>query len=704
MKNMIGAILFLLLLVQSAIGQKSILPPVPVFQWDDDQLEMELPDPEWLIEEGTQSLSVQDLQSGNLKDSKIVTGANPMNVTHNQPYWYKILLRSPVGNRLEKLSVNQIGGNGAFIPTVKEVRAYFLLDGIQVDQGLSGIGIGNSRRDVKHLFYPSLIDFDIPKDTTLTIWLKVISEQDFKGRFTTRWLSHRMDPTSRIMPNQINQMIKGSLIFMLLIGLFLWFWFREKVYTWFILFVIVNLIAVFLWSDANALIDYFFPERPIFFNLIMGWGDMAKFLVTILFARVFIDTKRHFPKVDKILVVSTTIFFTLGFIMTSTYSVQVHRGIVVPVWIALVSIVVIFGYFIFSGNKLARFYSIAAITPFLGILWVVLSTALGLDSIKQFGGIFIGLGPVLALGLAMVYRFKIVNEDKLKAEHATKKLLTEQNAELERQVDKRTSELSKSLDDLKSTQAQLIQSEKMASLGELTAGIAHEIQNPLNFVNNFSEVNTELLEELLGERTKEKEERDAQTENELLRDIHENELKINHHGKRAEAIVKSMLLHSRTSTGEKELTDINALCDEYLKLAYHSFRANDISFNADLKTNFNPDLPKINVIPQDIGRVILNLINNAFQAIAEVEKPEMVVSTKNLSDKIEIKVSDNGPGIPDTIKAKIFQPFFTTKPTGQGTGLGLSLAYDIVKSHGGELIVTSSIGAGATFTVSLPAA
>ncbi len=270
-------------------------------------------------------------------------------------------------------------------------------------------------------------------------------------------------------------------------------------------------------------------------------------------------------------------------------------------------------------------------------------------------------------------------------------------------------EIEKAYNELKRTQTQLIQSEKMASLGELTAGIAHEIQNPLNFVNNFSEVNTELIEELKGERSKAKGERNEELEEEILNDIKENEQKINHHGKRADAIVKGMLQHSRASTGKKELTDINALADEYLRLSYHGLRAKDKSFNADFKTNFDESIEKTEVIPQDIGRVLLNLFNNAFYAVTEKKKqlgdgyePTVSVSTKKENDKVEIRVKDNGMGIPQKVVNKIFQPFFTTKPTGQGMGLGLSLSYDIIKAHGGELRVETKEGEGATFIIQLP--
>ncbi|MFT3681966.1 MAG: two-component regulator propeller domain-containing protein [Ferruginibacter sp.] len=287
--------------------------------------------------------------------------------------------------------------------------------------------------------------------------------------------------------------------------------------------------------------------------------------------------------------------------------------------------------------------------------------------------------------------------------------LIKENQLLENRISQRTAELSKSLEDLKATQHQLVQSEKMASLGELTAGIAHEIQNPLNFVNNFSEVSNELIEELKDEKQKPAGERDTQLEDDILDDIASNLQKINHHGKRADAIIKGMLQHSRTSSGQKELTSINELCDEYLRLAYHGLRAKDKSFNAKFQTDLDGSIEKINVVPQDIGRVFLNLVNNAFYAVNERKKqnepgyePTVTVSTKKLNNAIEIKVKDNGGGIPQKVLEKIFQPFFTTKPTGQGTGLGLSLSYDIVKAHGGEIKVETKENEGTAFIILLP--
>jgi signal transduction histidine kinase len=288
-------------------------------------------------------------------------------------------------------------------------------------------------------------------------------------------------------------------------------------------------------------------------------------------------------------------------------------------------------------------------------------------------------------------------------------LVTERTTELEQkttELEKQKGELQISLENLKAAQSQLIQSEKMASLGELTAGIAHEIQNPLNFVNNFSEVNTELIDELNGEVEK----GNLPGIKSLAGDIRENEIKISHHGKRADAIVKSMLQHSRTGSGKKEPTNMNALTDEYLRLAYHGLRAKAPSFNATMKTEYDAAIGNISIIPNEIGRVLLNLYNNAFYSVNEKKRsfsgeyePTVSVRTCKTGNKIEIRVKDNGNGIPAKLKDKIFQPFFTTKPTGQGTGLGLSLSYDIVKAHGGEIKLETKEGEFTEFIIQIPA-
>ena len=317
-----------------------------------------------------------------------------------------------------------------------------------------------------------------------------------------------------------------------------------------------------------------------------------------------------------------------------------------------------------------------------------------------------------------IYAFVQNNKEvkQRKKEEARIRTAEARKAELEHLVVERTSELTeqketleKALADLKAAQTQLVHSEKMASLGELTAGIAHEMQNPLNFVNNFSELSLELAQELKEEI--EKPDMDVGLVVDLARDLAQNQEKINFHGKRAANIVTAMLQHSRSSTGKKEPTDLNLLADEYLRLAYHGLRAKDKTFNAKMVTGLDPNIGKIEVIPQDLGRVLLNLINNAFYAVSQRKsqapegyEPTVMVTTRQINPKtVEIRIADNGIGIPDSIKAKMFQPFFTTKPTGQGTGLGLSLAFDIVtKGHGGKMQVESSEGAGTVFIVQLP--
>ena len=307
----------------------------------------------------------------------------------------------------------------------------------------------------------------------------------------------------------------------------------------------------------------------------------------------------------------------------------------------------------------------------------------------------------LLAGIAVVLLVSFLLYRNNRNRKKANELLQKQKTEIE--VQKKSVE--EALFDLKATQSQLIQSEKMASLGELTAGIAHEIQNLLNFVNNFSEVSNELLDEM----NEEIEKGDLEEAKAIANDIKQNLEKINHHGTRADAIVKGMLQHSRSSSGKKELTDINVLADEYLRLAYHGLRAKDKTFNATMKSEFDESIGKINIVPQDIGRVVLNLITNAFYAVSERKlqqpngyEPTVSVKTKKTGNQVSISVNDNGNGIPDSVRKKIFQPFFTTKPTGQGTGLGLSLSYDIVKAHGGEITVETKENEGSAFNIYLP--
>ncbi|WP_282050167.1 ATP-binding protein [Maribacter aquivivus] len=375
-----------------------------------------------------------------------------------------------------------------------------------------------------------------------------------------------------------------------------------------------------------------------------------------------------------------------------------------------------------NKNKVASFLFLSS--SCINLVFWILMLCLYMGLVEQRIEKFIPFAFMLAnvvLAIYLGYAFGRRSQDlRLNLERVQKlskekeSILSQQKNTLEQKVKERTAALNKSLEDLKATQSQLIQSEKMASLGELTAGIAHEIQNPLNFVNNFSEVSNELIDEMNEELDK----GDLEEVKAISLDIKQNLEKINHHGKRADNIVKGMLQHSRSSSDTKEPTDINALADEYLRLAYHGLRAKDKSFNAELITDFDANIGKVNIVPQDIGRVILNLITNAFYAVKEKSKsdiegykPTVKITSKRTPllgeavggfKGVQISISDNGNGIPKKILDKIFQPFFTTKPTGQGTGLGLSMSYDIVtKGHGGELQVKTKEGKGTTFIINL---
>lgn len=315
---------------------------------------------------------------------------------------------------------------------------------------------------------------------------------------------------------------------------------------------------------------------------------------------------------------------------------------------------------------------------------------------QEFPGIVTDIIKVLTRRLRSQNRLLITEYEAREKE--LKKLVAQRTAEL----GNKNEELTQAMGNLERSQAQLIQQAKLASIGQLTAGIAHEIQNPLNFVNNFSELSEELIDEIKNARSEE-------DKNAFLNELRENLKKINKHGKRADSIVKSMLDHSRTSSGEKRLTDINALCEEFFNLAYQGMRANNRDFNCILEKHFDKDLPKVNVVAPDISRVLLNLFNNAFYAVHEKSKsksnyqPEVIVSTQSSGPEIFIRVKDNGGGVPSLIKEKIFEPFFTTKIAGEGTGLGLSLSYDIItKDHNGKLTVESEQGKFTQFTIQIP--
>ncbi len=441
---------------------------------------------------------------------------------------------------------------------------------------------------------------------------------------------------------------------------------------------------------------------PLLLNRIFKRKLTSKLIILLvaLFLLFFLRSFFHVSRTINVLIGGVTILSTLGiclyYIINSWKKLKgAQWAIVIGLLFSLFTICTTFIYAIIAGSLSNIYVAFASLSCF------VLSFP-------------ISLLVYVSMRFKEIIQEVSLNADKVVQLSEDKRLQAENQQQiLQEEVDRQTAEIRHTLDNLKVTQKQLIQSEKMASLGELTAGIAHEIQNPLNFVNNFSEVNSEMIDELKNELAT----GNLQLANEIADDIKSNEEKINHHGKRADAIVKGMLQHSRSSSGVKEPTDINTLADEYLRLSYHGLRAKDKDFNVEMKTDFDPSIGKINIVPQDIGRVLLNLYNNAFYACTERSRsaanqqksnnlisyePTVSVTTKKSGNSVIVTVGDNGNGIPESIKEKIFQPFFTTKPTGSGTGLGLSLSYDIVKAHGGEIKAESKEGEGTVFIIQLP--
>jgi len=448
------------------------------------------------------------------------------------------------------------------------------------------------------------------------------------------------------------------------------------------------------------------------YGRVFGISFILIFLaIPVLLIRIF---KRRLSR--KLIIFLFALFLLC--ILPFFFAIPKTMGLIIWIILILSSLSISMYYIISSWKRLrgAQWATVAGLLFslfMLCFLFVYVKTSVTPNFYRAYTLLsFFVLSFPLSLLVYVSIRFKeIIQEVRLNADKVVqlseeKRVQAENQQQiLQEEVNRQTMEIRHTLDNLKSTQSQLIQSEKMASLGELTAGIAHEIQNPLNFVNNFSEVNSEMIDELKNELAT----GNVQLANEIADDIKSNEEKINHHGKRADAIVKGMLQHSRKSSGQKEPTDINALADEYLRLSYHGLRAKDKNFNATIDTDFDNSIGKVNIIPQDIGRVLLNLFNNAFYAVKgkslnrDSYKPTVFVSTQICDNKIQITVRDNGNGIPQKILDKIFQPFFTTKPTGEGTGLGLSLSYDIIKAHGGTLKVESTEGEGSEFIIIIPA-
>lgn len=565
-----------------------------------------------------------------------------------------------------------------------------------------------------------------PPHTSETFFLRV---QHYRGtQFTLNTATEEALYRTSTPRRSFEMVYYGMMAIMVLYNFFIYLTLRDKAYLYYVVYT-------FLMALLNAVVNgdtfkYLWPDVPALNQFI----DVISCLVataSLLFAVHFLRTRQTAPFFHKILRILRVSYLALLVVIIVQRLVLKNNfpamtllfAVLAFITFALVPALIWGGIVVLrKGYQPAKYYVMA---------WTFLLVNVVIFILKDFNllpytfftvkAMQIGsAGEALLLSLALADRINRLKKEKEEAQLQTmrsmeenEKLITGQNLLLEKKVEERTQELRQAnqqlrnaIQNLEETQTQLTQREKMASLGELTAGIAHEIQNPLNFINNFSEVNADLVDELVQEMDAGQ----AEKAKAIAKDIKENEQKITHHGKRAEAIVKGMLQHARTSSGEKELTDINALADEYFRLSYHGFRAKNKGFNAVLETRFDSSLEKIEVVPQDLGRVFLNLFNNAFYAVAEKKTqlngtftPTVEIETQKEGDELQIRIRDNGFGISDKIRDKIFQPFFTTKPAGKGTGLGLSLSYDIItKGHGGDIRLETKQGEGSVFVIQLP--
>ena len=723
-------ILFCLVYCGSNCFSQTGLPPV--YEIKIDTPVAKLPESYWqIVTDSGGRWTITDVQSPHVSSSFKPNDQKGIGFSGLHHFWQRIRLKNMTGKELKLVFRNQ--------PSVDSYELHVLRNSGQIEKYVSGTQIPLSKRDGYQAKVAVPIILAINEEITIykKLYIKVngsVSNPFLSLFFQESFFREVYLNEPWYVGDVRNWLIAGILFFGFFFNFFFFLIDRDKVYFYMALLLLTE---GFWYLTSNSTIT--FRESPLFRSYFDTLINHCLFFAFVMqFARHFLKTSKYYPKWDKVLIIMSILMVTTA-ISRSFFFGEIFS----KAGYSYANFLVNFFFFLLMFSLLLSFLflrkehdrlnnlSVIAAAPALFMWSIVYFTSNVCDFIERQSywkrpqfltwmldnemviEMFIIAWFAISFTWILLQRYSQLRkqyvQQALDREREKTELANQQKELLERQVEERTAELKRSLEDLRSTQAQLIHSEKMASLGELTAGIAHEIQNPLNFVNNFSEVNKELIVDM-------KNEIDSGNYDEVkkvAKDIEENEEKIIFHGKRADAIVKSMLQHSRTSSGQKEPTDINALCDEYLRLAYHGLRAKDKSFNAITKTDFENSIDKINVNQQEIGRVILNLINNAFYAVDEKKKsyellatsyePTVTVSTKKVGDKVLVSVKDNGNGIPQKVLDKIFQPFFTTKPTGQGTGLGLSLSYDIVKAHGGEIKVNTKENEGTEFIIQLPA-
>jgi two-component system, NtrC family, sensor kinase len=686
------------LLILSLVGSSQ-----DVITWQKSDKGVSIGTQLYIFEEINEKFQIEDMDKADVQ-SKFKKYDKPMynNSLSDKVHWFKFTLKNETPDQLV-LAINQA--------IIGDITLYFK-DQTKLWQNMeSHVNMAWHERSIKH----HLHNFQLPPSTE-AYYLRVESRTTPISLHLWHKSSFERKKTTNLI---VLSLIVGFMVFVILYNLFLYFTIRRIEYLIYC-FLITGYLLFSLTS--TGFINYFAYGTDLWEWY--RWIPIILQPIGMIYTLIFLDVYKY-PKVFKIGKITAAYFIT--YIIWNIFLTRVGIGLISQIH-ALIGMLIMVSIGVYvgrQGNKLGYYFAAAYIMMLLFGTLDVSYINFGMPPyIYDLSHIVIAfLFEVIILSYLLTKRLdwenraaissKVEAQEKLmQTMSENERIVKDQNIILEKLVGQRTQELQKSLEDLKLTQRQLIQSEKMASLGELTAGIAHEIQNPLNFVNNFSEVSSELVDEMT-EEFKLGHTSDAFA---IAEDLKQNLQKITHHGKRADAIVKGMLQHSRSNTGLKEFININTLCEEYLNLAYHGYRAKDKTFNATFLTNFDQSLPLLEIVPQDIGRVILNLINNAFYAVNEKSKdqnniaqhkeskyqPTLTISTYQLDNEVKISIKDNGTGIPSALKDKIFNPFFTTKPTGNGTGLGLSLSFDIIKANGGTIELNSIDGEGSEFIISVP--
>ncbi|PSL04343.1 ATP-binding protein [Cecembia rubra] len=700
-----------------AIAQDGQIPAPVSVTIDSYKSIQELPQPGWVIKEGESPLSIQDILKGDIKDGQILeVDPNKKIIKHFEKYWFAVEFVSEVDlhNWLMHLE-NSYTGFG-FTNNFSEIRSYAIQDGQLGQSGITGSFVPASQRDYNSRHTQSLLNLSLSSGSSTILWVHIKKNDaltDFFPKLTI------YDPSIALPEYTLEKrdlILLGSYLIIWILSLIMFFYLRDRTSFWFFVFLTTANIQFLTGWSSDPWTPLLYPENPkygLYFGILAA---IINVVVTLQFYRVFVNLPMKHRSLDRFMIWTIIVLFFSGFLLP--LSIYFENNALVSVFMAIYG-----GIFLLSG--IIYFSLKEPLSIFIGLALVVVIIPQLVPLPFDYNHISI-TGQLVIVTIAVGYRFILLFRERLQVEKEKKDLVIDQNTILEKQVAQRTAELSQSLDNLKSTQAQLVQQEKLASLGQLTAGIAHEIKNPLNFVNNFSEVSLELLDEVKETRIKSQETRprteEDEIEDEILEDIKANLKRIHEHGSRANGIVTSMLQHSRGGSGKKEPADLNALIKEYVNLSFHGMRAGKNPIDVEIELDLDKEIKEVPLVREDFTRVIINLCNNAFDAMRskldlaglEAYHPKLTVRNKAVKSPtglpageagdlgVEISVEDNGPGIPDEIKDKILQPFFTTKKGTEGTGLGLSITHDIVKAHGGEINIVSQFGRGTTFKIILP--